>query len=152
MKKLQIGIFNETKQDVKPVVKTMKKVLEGASKKEGLKKVEFNVILVDNETIQTINRDYRKIDHVTDVITFALEDDKSMIVGDTHRILGDIYISLDQAKLQAQAYGHSFLREVCFLAVHGFYHLLGYDHNTKEEETIMFQKQEEVLLHYGIER
>ncbi len=149
---MQIELFNETKQDVTSIVKVLKKVLKGACKKEKLKKVEFNVIFVDNETIHRINREHRKIDRVTDVITFALEDDKSMIVGDTHRILGDIYISLDKAKEQAEEYGHSFVREMCFLAVHGFYHLLGYDHNTKEEETVMFQKQEEVLSSYGITR
>ena len=68
------------------------------------------------------------------------------------RILGDVYISIDRAKQQAQEYGHSLLRELSFLAVHGFYHLLGYDHQTKQDEEIMFQKQEEVLEEYGIRR
>ena len=67
-------------------------------------------------------------------------------------ILGDIYISLDKAKSQSKEYGHSLLRELSFLAVHGFYHLLGYDHQTKEEEEVMFKKQEEVLEIYGIKR
>ena len=68
------------------------------------------------------------------------------------RSLGDIFISVDHAKMQAKEYGHSLERELCFLAVHGFYHLLGYDHNTPEEEKIMFSKQEEVLSSYGITR
>lgn len=68
------------------------------------------------------------------------------------RVLGDIYISIDKAKMQAEEYGHSLLRELSFLAVHGFYHLLGYDHMNPEDEKVMFQKQEEVLSEYGINR
>ena len=66
--------------------------------------------------------------------------------------MGDIYISIDKARSQAKEYGHSLLRELSFLAVHGFYHLLGYDHMTPEDEKIMFTKQEEVLEEYGITR
>ena len=69
-----------------------------------------------------------------------------------YRILGDIYISLDKAKEQAIYYNHSLKREICFLAVHGLLHLLGYDHQTKEDEQIMFKKQEDYLNDYGIER
>ena len=68
------------------------------------------------------------------------------------RILGDIYISVDRARSQAEDFGHSLLRELSFLAVHGFYHLLGYDHMTEEDEKVMFKKQEEVLDAYGIRR
>ena len=68
------------------------------------------------------------------------------------RVLGDIYISIDRAKEQANEFGHSLLRELSFLAVHGFYHLLGYDHMTPEDEKVMFKKQEEVLEAYGIRR
>ena len=71
---------------------------------------------------------------------------------DEVRVLGDIYISLDKAKSQALEYGHSFKRELSFLAVHGLFHLLGYDHMTKEDEEIMFKKQEEALNKYGIKR
>lgn len=124
------------------------KVLNTGIKKEKLKDVIFNVIIVDNEYIHKLNRDYRKIDRPTDVITFALEDNEDIIT--TPRLLGDIYISIDKAKEQAIEYGHSEEREICFLAVHGFYHLLGYDHQTKEEEKIMFTKQEEVLSHEHI--
>ena len=94
----------------------------------------------------------RKIDRETDVITFALEDEDTVIIPDEERILGDVYISLDKAKAQADEYGHSFLREICFLAVHGFYHLLGYDHMTEDDEKVMFAEQEEVLNSYGITR
>ena len=95
---------------------------------------------------------YRNIDRETDVITFALEDEDTVIIPDEERILGDVYISLDKAMAQADEYGHSFLREICFLAVHGFYHLLGYDHMTEDDEKVMFAKQEEVLNSYGITR
>ena len=99
-----------------------------------------------------MNKTYRNIDRETDVITFALEDDDTIIIPNEERILGDIYISIDKARLQAKDYNHSLLRELSFLAVHGFYHLLGYDHMTKEDEEIMFKKQEEVLEAYGITR
>ena len=75
-----------------------------------------------------------------------------MVIPDGIRLLGDIYISLDKAKEQAKEYGHSLERELCFLAVHGIYHLLGYDHETEEEAEVMFKKQEEVLMEYGITR
>ena len=71
---------------------------------------------------------------------------------DVERNLGDIYISIDKARSQALEYGHGLLRELSFSAVHGFYHLLGYDHMTEEEEKVMFKKQEEVLEDYGITR
>lgn len=148
----RIGIFNQTEENLEDVLKEVKSVLKLAIKKEKLKDLEFNVIIVTDDVIHELNRTYRKIDRPTDVITFALEDEDKVVVKDTHRILGDIYISLDRARGQAMEYGHSFLREMCFLAVHGFYHLLGYDHMSKEEEKIMFQKQEEVLSDYGIKR
>ena len=71
---------------------------------------------------------------------------------DVVRNLGDIYISIDKARSQAEEYGHGLLRELSFLAVHGFYHLLGYDHMNPEDEKVMFEKQEEVLEEYGIVR
>ena len=74
-----------------------------------------------------------------------MEDEKDMVAPVGERVLGDIYISIDKAISQAEEYGHSLLRELSFLAVHGFYHLLGYDHMTEEEEKVMFSKQEEVL-------
>ena len=133
-------------------VNTVKKVLEYAYQKENLINTSFNVIIVDNTYIHELNKKYRHIDRPTDVITFALEDEDSVINGSNERILGDIYISLDKAREQAQEYEHSLLRELSFLAVHGFYHLLGYDHDTQEKEKIMFSKQEAVLDEYGIKK
>ena len=146
-----VEIFNQTGEDIKEL-DTVKEVLLGACKKERLGDISFNVILVDNDYIHELNRMYRKIDRETDVITFALEDEDTLVLPSEERILGDIYISIDKAKQQAEEYGHSLLRELSFLAVHGFYHLLGYDHATPEEEKVMFGKQEEVLEAYGIRR
>jgi len=147
----KIEIFNETNEEIKEL-ETVEKVLYSAMEKENLKDTSFNLIIVDNDYIHELNKNYRNIDRETDVITFALEDEDSIIIGDNERILGDIYISIDRARSQAIDYGHSFLRELSFLAVHGFYHLLGYDHMTKEDEEVMFKKQEEVLESYGIRR
>ena len=147
----KVEIFVQVEEDI-PELETVEKVLESAIKKEKLENVNFNLIIVDNPYIHELNKMYRKIDRETDVITFALEDEDTLILPGEERILGDIYISIDKAKSQAEEYGHSLLRELSFLAVHGFYHLLGYDHATPEEEKIMFQKQEEVLDSYGIRR
>ena len=148
----KIEIFNQLDEEIKEL-EIVEKVLLSAIDKEKLEDVTFNLIIVDNEYIHEINKTYRGIDRETDVITFALEDEDSIVVPDEIvRNLGDIYISIDKARMQAEEYGHGLLRELSFLAVHGFYHLLGYDHMTPEEEKVMFQKQEEVLEEYGITR
>lgn len=147
----ELEIFNQTDEEISEL-ETVKDVLNYAIKKEKLENVIFNVIIVDNNYIHELNKNYRHIDRETDVITFALEDEKDMVIPDDERVLGDIYISIDKARSQAEEYGHSLLRELSFLAVHGFYHLLGYDHMTKEEEEVMFSKQEEVLHECSIER
>ena len=148
----KIEIFNQLDEEIEEL-ETVEKVLLSAIKKECLEDVTFNLIIVDNEYIHEINKNYRGIDRETDVITFALEDEDSIIVpDDVVRNLGDIYISIDKARSQAEEYGHGLLRELSFLAVHGFYHLLGYDHMNPEDEKVMFKKQEEVLEEYGITR
>ena len=148
----KIEIFNQLDEEIKEL-ETVEKVLLSAIKKEKLEDVTFNLIIVDNEYIHELNKNYRGIDRETDVITFALEDEDSIVVPeDVERNLGDIYISIDKARSQAEEYGHGLLRELSFLAVHGFYHLLGFDHMTLEDEKIMFAKQEEVLEEYGITR
>jgi len=146
----KLYIFNETNEKLDKELKIVKKVLKYGIKKEELKNVEFNVIIVDNERIHEINKEYRNIDRETDVITFALEDSLDVVL--EKRMLGDIYISIDKARSQATDYHHSLIRELSFLAVHGFYHLLGYDHMNKEDEEIMFTKQEELLNELGIVR
>lgn len=150
----QIGMFNETDVELTEEEKMIQKLVKEVLKEEKVRNAECNIILVDNEKIHEINREYRHIDRVTDVISFALEDEMENEPSAQYemRVLGDIYISVDRAKEQALEYGHSFLREICFLAIHGMLHLLGYDHQTTEDEKIMFQKQEEVLAKYGIVR
>ena len=107
-----------------------------------------SVSLVDEDLIHQINRDYRHIDRVTDVISFAFldnEDRETILKSEGDVVLGDIYICLDVAKRQAEEYGHSLNRELRFLFIHGLLHLLGYDHMTKEDEEIMFPLQEKIL-------
>jgi len=107
---------------------------------------EMNVIFVDKDTIQQINRDYRGIDRVTDVISFAMHDNEYCEeIEESENELGDIFICIDRALEQASDYGHSIEREVGFLAVHGYLHLCGYDHMNEEDEKVMFKKQDEIL-------
>ena len=146
-----IEVFVTVEEEIKEL-ETVEKVLYSAIEKEKLEKVSFNLIIVDNDYIHDLNKNYRNIDRETDVITFALEDEDTIVMPNEERVLGDIYISIDRAKEQASEFGHSLLRELSFLAVHGFYHLLGYDHMTPEDEKVMFKKQEEVLEAYGIRR
>ena len=144
-----IEIINLTNEEIKEL-NDVKYVIDKAIEIEKLNDLEFNIIIVDNEYIHKLNRDYRKIDRPTDVITFALEDYEDIKL--EHRMLGDIYISIDKAKSQAIEYGHSLKRELCFLTTHGFLHLLGYDHILKEDEKVMFSLQEEILNEAKINR
>lgn len=147
----QIEVFNETNEKIE--IDFLKELMEFSVKKENVEHVIFNVVLVDNETIHKMNLEYRGMDRVTDVISFALEDDKTCLSFEGNpRVLGDIYISVPKAKTQAEEYEHSFKRELSFLAVHGLLHLLGYDHMEESEEKIMFARQELILSEFGITR
>ena len=143
-------ITNQTSEEIKEL-EEVKKLLDFTLEYQNINNAIFNVIIVDEKKIHELNKNYRGIDKVTDVISFALEDDDTFIKTD-FRILGDIYICLDKAKQQALEYGHSFLREISFLTVHGLLHLLGYDHMKKEDEKVMFELQERILDLYGIKR
>ena len=109
----------------------------------------LSVSFVDNEFIHKMNREYRDVDRPTDVISFAFLDgneDRDAILHSKGLVtLGDIYISVERAKEQAEEYGHPLRRELSFLFVHGLLHLLGYDHMTKEDEEVMFKLQDEIL-------
>jgi len=122
-----------------------------ALREEKVENAVFSVVFVDNVRIQEINREYRGKDAVTDVISFAFEETQDFVCPD-YRFLGEIYICIPRMEEQAREYGHSVKRELSFLTVHGLLHLLGYDHMTKEEENVMFQRQEEILHAAGIER
>ena len=148
----KIEIFNTLDEEVKELSE-IEKLMNYACDYMKLDNVSFNIIIVDNNRIHEINKEYRGIDRPTDVISFALEDEKDMLLdSEAGRILGDIYISLDKCKEQAKEYGHSFLRELAFLSVHGFLHLQGYDHMEKKDEEVMFGLQDEILDSYGIRR
>ena len=145
-----IEIFNTLEEEVKELSE-IEKLLNYACDYCKLDDVSFNVIIVDDKRIHEINKEYRGIDRPTDVISFALEDNEE-IEFDHYRVLGDIYISIDKVREQAREYGHSEKRELAFLTVHGFLHLLGYDHMKPEDEKVMFARQEEILNGFGITR
>lgn len=138
-------IYNLTEYDIKNEIKSIKRYLKKCLKEENVKNARFSIILTTNEYIKELNTKYRNIEKETDVISFALEDEKKEKFFLKERVLGDIYISVDKAKSQSKEYGHSLNRELSFLAVHGLLHLLGYDHMEKEDEKIMFKKQELIL-------
>lgn len=126
-------------------------VLDYALEHENVKNAIFSIIFVDDEEIHNINKTYRKVDRITDVISFAFEDNADIMYNDI-RMLGDIYICIPQMKRQALEYGHSEKRELSFLAVHGLLHLLGYDHMIEEDEKKMFALQELILNDKDIKR
>ncbi len=137
---------NNYEQDFTAIIEQALKTLEIEDD------VEVSCVLVDDERIHEINREYRHIDRSTDVISFAMEDNDQFYVEGMPRTLGDIFISVDHAKKQAEEYGHSLRREMCFLFTHGILHLLGYDHMTDEQEKEMFGLQDEILGALSIER
>ena len=143
-------IINDTDKEVCELEKLNNYIKYVVNELE-LDRCEFNIIIIDNERIREINREYRKIDKETDVISFALEDNMD-ISYDDFRLLGDIYISIDRCYEQAMEYGHSREREICFLATHGILHLLGYDHMESEDEKEMFSLQNKLLDGYDIKR
>ena len=114
--------------------------------------VEISVLLVDNETIRTLNRDYRDKDAATDVLSFPMEEEiddacePQIIGGPSERMLGDLVISVERAVEQAAEYGHAVERELAFLSVHGLLHLLGYDHEQGPEAEAEMQAEEKRIL------
>lgn len=127
----------------------LNEVLDYAIKKLDIKNSIFDIIFIDDEEMHKLNKEYRGIDRTTDVLSFALNDNKHI---DTFiNSLGDIFISIPKMKSQAEEYGHSEKRELSFLALHGLLHLLGYDHTLgKKEEEEMFGLQKEILNELGI--
>ncbi|MEF2247252.1 MULTISPECIES: rRNA maturation RNase YbeY [unclassified Paenibacillus] len=164
--KLQLDWSNEQQLVEIPEqwIARLEQLLELAAAAEGITEGEVTLTFVDNEEIRTLNRDYRGIDSATDVLSFAMQDDG---VGELDIIfevesesesipllgmLGDIIISAERALEQSKEYGHSLERELGFLFVHGFLHLLGYDHQDESSERIMIAKQEAVLQQAGLLR
>lgn len=107
---------------------------------------EVSVLIVNGEKIRSINREFREVDNETDVLSFPMLDfseDSS---------LGDIVVNIERAKQQALDYGHSFERELAFLITHSMLHLFGYDHQSDEDEKLMFAKQDKILDELGLPR
>ncbi|WP_368657430.1 rRNA maturation RNase YbeY [Metabacillus halosaccharovorans] len=155
--RLSIDSHDETNELTEEQIKTVEELLQFAADVEDVSEgAELSVTFVTNERIQEVNREYRDKDQPTDVISFALEEmgegELEIVGGDLPRVLGDIIISIPRAREQAEEYGHSFMRELGFLSVHGLLHLLGYDHMTDSEEKVMFTKQKEILNNYGLKR
>ncbi len=137
---MKTNLFNQTDIDLKEIKKIMRRIFKHVKEK-----MSMQIIFVTQEEIHRLNLAYRKIDKPTDVLSFVNDDieDKS---------LGDIFISIEQAQKQAQDLGHSFEREIGFLAVHGYLHLKGYDHHTPHEEEAMTKMQEDILRKAKLER
>ena len=143
-------IINETDENPEEI-NTLKDLVDYTLKYQNIINSILNIIIVDEEKIKYLNKTYRNKDSVTDVISFALEDDDTFIETE-YKVLGDIYICLNRAKMQAVEYNHSLKRELSFLTVHGILHLLGYDHMNEKDEKVMFELQKEILDSYGIKR
>ena len=155
--KLEIDLLDETSELSEKDTAYIAELLNFAANMEEIDKgTEISLTFVDNHKIREINKEYRNKDSATDVISFAMEEmgeGEMAIVGvEMPRVLGDIIISVEKAKEQAEEYGHSFMRELGFLAVHGFLHLLGYDHMTSEDEKEMFSRQKDILDAFGLQR
>ncbi len=139
--------------------KTAAKILEQeAYSQEEIEKIEISLYFTNNEEIHEMNKAYRGIDRPTDVLSFAMDetideaDFIAPVAGEDKHLLGDIIISTEKSDAQSEEYGHSKEREVLFLFSHGLLHLLGYDHQTPEEETVMIGKQEAALAALGFTR
>ena len=148
---MNIRIYFENMQDKLKVTYSLKllirKAVKATLKYEGIKNnVEVSVTFTDDESIRVLNSQYRSIDRATDVLSFPLEEDIESLSSEVLLMLGDIVISLERAKAQAEEFGHSFERETAFLCVHSMLHLLGYDHETGEEDELdMRRRQGEIM-------
>jgi probable rRNA maturation factor len=115
-------------------------------------KVEVSLLLIDNEEIQRLNKEYRDVDLITDVLSFPMYDDINEALDEEYLYLGDIVISCESAMEQALEFGHSVEREIGYLTVHSVLHLLGYDHMNEDDKAIMRKKEEEILEKVNLTR
>lgn len=160
-------MVDETGQVSEEILKQTQEILEFAAQKTGKEKKEMAVTFVSNERSHELNLEYRDTDRPTDVISLEYKPELDIAVDeedlldhpelaemleDFDAYIGELFISVDKAREQAEEYGHSFEREMGFLAVHGFLHINGYDHYTPDEEAEMFGLQEEILTAYGLTR
>lgn len=163
---MYIEMQDETGRMSKDMMVDIEKLVESAAKRIGKEDKEMAITFVDNERIHQVNLEYRGMDRPTDVVSLEYKPEDSIsfegmemdeadlaeLMGEFDAYIGELYISVDRALEQAADYGHSFEREMGFLAVHGFLHINGYDHYIPEEEAEMFGLQEEILTAYGLTR
>ena len=164
---MYIEMVDETGQVSEEILKQTQEILEFAAQKTGKENKEMAVTFVSNARSHELNLEYRDTDRPTDVISLEYKPELDIAVDeedlldhpelaemleDFDAYIGELFISVDKAREQAEEYGHSFEREMGFLSVHGFLHINGYDHYTPEEEAEMFGLQEEILTAYGLTR
>lgn len=145
------GFDNEEQANIQNVYSTAQKELKLPDN------LEVNLVMVKPETIREMNKTYRAVDRVTDVLSFPMLDDINDFKSEPDAVfglvdIGDIYICKQRAMEQAKEYNHSLKRELCFLALHGLLHLLGYDHIEKKDEEVMFPLQDKILNKADIRR
>ena len=152
---MNLIINNTTKKDLN-LEKDLEKVIREVLKLENVdeEKCEISLSFVDEEKIRQLNRDFRSIDRVTDVLSFPIEDffneDRKILLEKPYLMLGDVVICLDVARRQAKELGHSFEREIMYLTCHSILHLLGYDHIEDNDKKIMRAKEKEVMRNLGV--
>lgn len=164
---MYIEMIDETGQVSAQMQEQITDLLQFAAEKIGKQNKEMAVTFVDNARVHEVNLEYRGIDRPTDVVSLEYKPEQEIVfdeedlldnpelaemMEDFDAYIGELFISIDKAREQAEDYGHSFDREMGFLAVHGFLHINGYDHYTSEEEAEMFGLQEEILTAYGLTR
>lgn len=164
---MYVEMIDETGQVLEAIKKQTLDLLQFAAEKTGKDNKEMAVTFVTNERSHELNLEYRDTDRPTDVISLEYKPESSLsfseedleenlelaeMLDEFDAYIGELFISVDKAREQAEEYEHSFEREMGFLAVHGFLHINGYDHYTPEEEKEMFTLQEEILTDYGLKR
>ena len=152
--KHKLMIYFENDQEKMPISYKLKKLVRFAIEatlayEEIARDLEVSVTFTDDEGIRKLNRNFRKIDRATDVLSFPLfdfEGEGDALSDELDDMLGDIVLSLERAEAQAEEYGHSFEREVAFLTVHSMLHLLGYDHETSEEDELDMRRRQTAIM------
>ena len=155
MIEVNYNAISELPNEEKRIKEVVSRVLE---EEKVLSEVDVYITLTNNEKIHKINKEYRDVDRPTDVLSFPMyeRDEIADLKNDTddeiEKILGDIIVSIEKVREQAEEYGHSFERELAYLVTHGMLHLLGYDHMIEEEKAVMRKREEEILETLNITR
>ncbi|NDI33716.1 rRNA maturation RNase YbeY [Chengkuizengella sediminis] len=162
--KLQLACSNDQNEIeiTEEWIQKLDELLQVAGKIENISSGEVTLTFVDDKAIHQLNKEYRGIDRPTDVLSFAMQEsgveeteifyEDDVEIDELSTMLGDVVISVTTAKRQSEEYGHSLQREIGFLFVHGFLHLVGYDHQDEQSEKEMFNKQERILQEAGLTR